>query len=1290
MLILLVLTAAYVSIGRILINTIDRYRADIEGMVSAALKVPVTIAELDGTWSYLDPKLIVRHLVVGTSENPAIELGLIELGVDTLASIIQGTLVVREIKIHGLRFKVRRDPGSQWHVEGLPKSDTPLNMEALLDAAANLTVATIADINIELTGNRGRYKISSTADAPFILNVEDGFKQLSWPLSFSYLDSQAERNTQFYLAGKYQGDPRKPGFISEFYLKLPSLELAEFLPEMQYQGLELADFSARGEFWLSTNGPHIEIRGIPVIESLVIKSGQGRQQLFRDFEIRFIARTDAGQISQIYFESLQGNVAGENWQSRDIDLSIEKIGSDLHVSARIPSLSLGKLNSIAMSIGKQTGILDSDLLSRLDEISLRGSLEQLLLTGIVGADNNDFKLTAKLVKFALDSCEGSPSVSNLDGFLSLSPEKGFFDIHVDELFELHLPALFSQPWIFDSAHTRIEYRRQNGELKVYSQLVELTHGELIARGRAYINLRPDALDHTWGLEIGVLNAELVESRRFLPYTVSEDFRNWLVESILGGHSTESGMVFHGALAREADRDQKAFEIFFKVEDTILKYDKNWPRFYDLTATIYMGNRKVHSDNATASVFEGRIYDSTILVPIHADGTIDTVFVNGRITGPASDGIRFLTETPVFEATNKMAEGWVGNGEMSGVAVLNIPLGPRSGEEVHVDLSVDLAQVDVYMPRFDIKVGNLNGNFKYHTDTGLSSEAYNASLFDRDVTGTISTKGNPESGEVNININGTVDVISLYRWSDQSLLSRADGILAYSAILRVPVGKRDQEPISIEATSDLIGVAIDLPEPMGKTADEMKVFSYRQIFLEPAYQIDLSLGKLTNASIKVVDDRLIGGLIHYGEEAMGPVSFDKVSITGALRYVIYSEWESVSEDLEGKSTVSLESELADTLDAIDVRVELLDTYGFELEDVATYVTRVGETWNIRLENEMLTGTVIVPDLDDSPLLINLDVMNIESESDASLDPLLEVDPREMDAIDFELTKLFLDGEDYGNWSFKYRPTPLGGVLQEFTAEVKGIKLAGDGTVSWRVQNGAHKSGFMGNVMVPDLSSALAQWGFASSIEGDNFDFPVDVSWPGSPAMVDIDTISGTVKLATGEGRFVQADSNLGALKLLGIFDFASLGRRFLFDFSDVVDSGFAFTSIEGTTRFSEGYVDIVEPIVIEGTGGIFKVGGRVDLEEMRLDNDMIITLPVNRNLPWYAAYSTFAMSPLTGAGVFIAQKIFQNQINTISSAKYKITGTVDDPVIEFVAIFSDSVREVPEEVPSVSAEIPAGE
>ena len=166
------------------------------------------------------------------------------------------------------------------------------------------------------------------------------------------------------------------------------------------------------------------------------------------------------------------------------------------------------------------------------------------------------------------------------------------------------------------------------------------------------------------------------------------------------------------------------------------------------------------------------------------------------------------------------------------------------------------------------------------------------------------------------------------------------------------------------------------------------------------------------------------------------------------------------------------------------------------------------------------------------------------------------------------------------------------------------------------------------------------------------------------------MEGRVKLESGRGRIVQATGG-GAMKLLGIFDFASLARRFRFDFTDVADEGYEFNEIEGEWRFDKERISVTEPITIKGSSSSFKIGGEANVMTGDIDGDMIVTLPVSRNLPWYSAVM---VSPVVGAGVFLVKKVFEDQIDQMSSAKYKVTGTIDEPIIEFSNIFSNTVRE----------------
>ena len=70
---------------------------------------------------------------------------------------------------------------------------------------------------------------------------------------------------------------------------------------------------------------------------------------------------------------------------------------------------------------------------------------------------------------------------------------------------------------------------------------------------------------------------------------------------------------------------------------------------------------------------------------------------------------------------------------------------------------------------------------------------------------------------------------------------------------------------------------------------------------------------------------------------------------------------------------------------------------------------------------------------------------------------------------------------------------------------------------------------------------------------------------------------------------------------------------------------------------------------------------------------MVTLPLNKNLPWYAAYSAIATGPLVGAGVFIAQQVFKDQIDDLTSLKYEINGSLEDPSVELVSVFDASLR-----------------
>ena len=73
-------------------------------------------------------------------------------------------------------------------------------------------------------------------------------------------------------------------------------------------------------------------------------------------------------------------------------------------------------------------------------------------------------------------------------------------------------------------------------------------------------------------------------------------------------------------------------------------------------------------------------------------------------------------------------------------------------------------------------------------------------------------------------------------------------------------------------------------------------------------------------------------------------------------------------------------------------------------------------------------------------------------------------------------------------------------------------------------------------------------------------------------------------------------------------------------------------------------------VIKDTDGL--------LNELNLDLEM--RLKVSENIPWYAAI--FGGIPALAGGLFF-ENIFDERLDDVSTFKFKLTGSIEEPIIE---------------------------
>jgi uncharacterized protein YhdP len=196
---------------------------------------------------------------------------------------------------------------------------------------------------------------------------------------------------------------------------------------------------------------------------------------------------------------------------------------------------------------------------------------------------------------------------------------------------------------------------------------------------------------------------------------------------------------------------------------------------------------------------------------------------------------------------------------------------------------------------------------------------------------------------------------------------------------------------------------------------------------------------------------------------------------------------------------------------------------------------------------------------------------------------------------------------------------------------------------------------------NLATVLSAFGYAPSLESNRAVFTTDLSWSGSPGNFSAVGLRGAIDLKINNGRFLQGGAaGSGALKLISILNFDALVRRLRFS-DDLTRSGLAYDEINGVINLAEGKVNIGNRLQIIGPSSLFQIQGSLDLREETIDGSMYITLPVSDNIPWLGGLAVLnnLINWQVAVGVFIFDRIFGDQVDSLTSAQYLLQGPWDD-------------------------------
>jgi uncharacterized protein (TIGR02099 family) len=1225
---------------------VAEYRVEAETKASAALGQPLKIGSLEGRWHGLAPLFIAHDVLLGEGEG-ALRLTQIRVVPDVLGSLLTRQPRIDRLELDGVQLSLQQDEAGKWHLRGFAASpDKPMpgprQVRDMLRRVGQVSV-----LNSQLTFEPHDQAPVSLTQVSLSLRAGVSRQRLDGRLSLPdgqplALRLRARMDADAWLQSE-----------AELYLSLPQSDWARWLPANLTRDWRLQRLQAGGEAWLEWDKGDLQ----RAVTRLHVPEASGAYAERKPVTLSnlglnaYFTRTEDG--FQVLLDSLAVNIGKERWGDAHIRLDYQageqqewRLSADrLEVAPLLPVVSA------LVPLPKQA----ADIVAGLKP---RGALRNLNLNyRPQREDAKRLEFSGNLAGVGFNAYRGAPAVENASGSLTGDLQQGELRLDAND-FVLHLNQLFPKPWHYREARARLTWSLNDTAFTLASPYMRLAGEEGNIAGDMLIRLMrvPEAEDYM-DLRVGLSDGDARYTEKYLPTRspgLNPALAKWLKEAIKGGAVDEGFFQYQGSLAKGAGPEARSLSLFFKVHDARLAFQPGWPELREARGDVFIEDSGVRVKVPAGRILDTRVSDAEAEVPHVEPGQIPHLMLDAKLASNFPDGLKILQEAPI--GTGSIFAGWQGKGPLDGSLKLDIPL--EKGHPPHVVVDLRTADAQLKIARPELAFTRLRGAFRYDTATGLSSQDIRGQAFGREVRAKARAEGRDGKARSRIFANGRIALQDLTAWLGVSQPLPAAGMLPYNLDLTLE-GKDSQ----LRIDSNLDGLAIDLPAPFGKAETDTRDASWRMTLDgdERRYWLDYAgLASLALAAPVGKLDEGRGELVLGGGSATLPDA-KGLRVRGRIDELDTAPWMKLAEKYVPREG----AEKARLLRSANLEIGRFKGFGMNLDDLKASLERSASGWKLGLDSTPVQGNIVLADAKDVPIAIHFKQVRLpkppqnEAEADAKPDPLEGVDPRRVPALDVRIDQVVLGDSPLGAWSFKARPNPRGVAFNELDLDLKGLKVGG--SAGWEGTGESSSSWYKGRLEGKNLADVLKAWNFAPSATSERFRMDADGRWPGSPAWVSLKRYSGTLDASLHKGQFVEVEGGAQALRVFGLLNFNSIGRRLRLDFSDLLDKGLAYDRVKGLLVGSEGRFVTREPIKLEGPSSGLELDGTMDLAADRIDAKLLVTLPVSTNLPLAAL---IVGAPAIGGALFVVDKLLGDKVARFASVQYKVQGSWKNPKITF--------------------------
>jgi uncharacterized protein (TIGR02099 family) len=1237
--------AALLGLRYWILPKVAEYRTNIEQAASRALGQRVTIGAIDADWQGLRPELLLGNVTVFDHDGrAALNLPGIEATLAWSSALIGAPRFYSLIFDHP-RLEIRRDEAGRFRIAGIELHPAQGGDVGIAQWVLSQREISIRDATVTWEDALRGAPLVELRTLDFVLR--NGFlghrfalKAKPDPALASALEVRGDLSV---------GNPTDWGAWSgQVYAELEYADLAAWRRWVDYP-IDIRAGKGGVRLWLDLDGKsRSEATADVALSQVEVRLAKGVPVLDLDY---LRGRVGASQHAAKGFE-----VSGRGLTLKT-STGIEVPPADFRVRWRMAddgsAFAGGEIDADGIELAPLAKLaeffpLPSAVRRQLAESDPRGSLHGLKAAWSGEPDDpQHFEVRGGFRRLAARAHDRIPGMSGLTGRFEAN-EKGGSVVLGSERVSIELPGVIAEGTAqLDTLAAQISWKYAPDRFEVGFNNLSLANSDAAGTLFGSFTRKQDGTSFI-DLTGNFSRADGRAVYRYVPFLPSAVVE-YLKASIRAGHSNDVRVRLKGPLSQFpfADPSNGIFQVVAKVSDADLRYAEGWPQARGLSGDLIFEGRGMRIAASRGSVLGVQASSVRASIPDLFHGDVH-VGVEVQAEDQTSDFLGFVAASPVTRFLDGMTEGLRAQGAGRLQLQLDVPIAKPEAFKLSGDYHLVDNEItaDSDAPPFS----HVNGEIQF-TESGVTVRSLTAQLLGGPATLSVATRGD---GMIAVNAQGTASAAQMFRFSGDNLLRHVSGAAAWQGTLTGGRGR----PVTLTAESQLVGIAADLPPPLGKDAVEpMTLRLERVIPVKPeGDSIRVWLGSAIEANFQrrredgqYVVDR---GVIALNQPAVLP-DRSGVTVMGSLPYADADRWRSL---FGGK-----ESAGSSFSPAFDVKLAELDFAGRRLNDVTLRAGTSGNVWIANVSSKELAGEIAWRPEGLGRLVARLKYFSLPDVTPGRED---EPPPRDLPALDIIADQLIVGGNDLGRLELVAVNKVLDWRIEKLVLTGPESTLTADGVwQSWRLQPRFNVN--INRLEVSDIGKYLERMGYPGAVKDGTATLRGNLSWAGSPQSIDYPTLTGHLDLRAEKGQFSKAQP--GAGRLIGI-----ISMPLTFDARELLGRGFAFDAVSCDLDITNGTMS-TENFRMEGPSAKVNMSGSVDLVNETQDLRSRVEPSVGESTSLVVA----AINPVWGLGALLLQKILKNPLGEALSFEYHITGTWAAPKVDRLKADVRSVKQAPE-------------